>query len=65
MKDQTRQMPKKNIKKHLQKRGLSTKGSHDVLMTRLLTAIEEDHDAHREQTEAERIAWEAEQEQLA
>eukprot|EP01051_Picozoa_sp_SAG22_P008297 SAG22_NODE_624_length_8453_cov_1742.782499_2_plen_310_part_00 len=65
MKVDVQAMPKKHIVKHLQKRELSTKGSHDVLMTRLLTAIEEDHDAHREQTEAERIAWEAEQERLA
>ena len=58
-------MPKKNIKKHLEKRGLSTKGSHDVLTKRLIKAIDEDHAAHREQTFAERAAWEAEQEQLA
>jgi fused signal recognition particle receptor len=36
-----------------------------VLQKRLLQAIEADHDAHIEQTEAERIAWEAEQERIA
>eukprot|EP01051_Picozoa_sp_SAG22_P041673 SAG22_NODE_23140_length_168_cov_115.536232_1_plen_56_part_11 len=56
-------MPKKNIKKNLEKRGLSTKGTHDVLMKRLIKAIEADHDAHREQSDVDRVAWEAEQEQ--
>eukprot|EP01047_Picozoa_sp_COSAG01_P027763 COSAG01_NODE_1842_length_9076_cov_4.748246_1_plen_2502_part_10 len=65
MKDQVEHMPKKNIKKNLEKRGLSTKGTHDVLMKRLIKAIESDHDAHREQSDVDRVAWEAEQEQLA
>ena len=65
LRDQVRQLPKKNLKKHLEKRGLSSKGAHDVLLDRLLEAIDEDHDAHREQTDIDRIAWEAEQAELA
>eukprot|EP01047_Picozoa_sp_COSAG01_P027764 COSAG01_NODE_1842_length_9076_cov_4.748246_2_plen_316_part_00 len=51
-------MPKKNIKKNLEKRGLSTKGSHDVLLQRLLAVIEDDHERHKD-------AWFAEQAELA
>ena len=40
LKDEARLLPKKNLKKHLEKRGLSTKGSHDVMLTRLLKAID-------------------------
>ena len=58
-------MPKKTLTKHLKARGLNAKGSHEVLQKRLLKAIQADHDAHIEQTEAERIAWEEEQAQLA
>ena len=65
MKAQVEEMPKKHLKRNLEKRGVSGKGSHDVLQKRLLQAIEADHDAHIEQTEAERIAWEAEQERIA
>ena len=65
MKAQVEEMPKKHLKKNLEKRGVSGKGSHDVLQKRLLKAIEADHAAHIEQTEAERIAWEAEQERIA
>eukprot|EP01050_Picozoa_sp_SAG11_P009832 SAG11_NODE_953_length_6401_cov_6.463980_5_plen_620_part_01 len=64
-------MPKANIKKRLKKRGLETKGTHDELLERLLEVVREEIFAHKEkliseaEAEAERIAWEAEQAQIA
>jgi hypothetical protein len=51
-------MPKNMLTKHLKSRGLNAKGSHEVLQTRLLKTIQDDHDAHIEQREVEHIAWE-------
>eukprot|EP01051_Picozoa_sp_SAG22_P013634 SAG22_NODE_1550_length_4145_cov_149.312654_3_plen_277_part_01 len=54
MKANVREMPKKAIKKQLEARELSTKGSHEVLMDRMLAALDDDFANHREQTLAER-----------
>eukprot|EP01043_Picozoa_sp_COSAG02_P092315 COSAG02_NODE_28944_length_579_cov_0.825000_1_plen_149_part_10 len=40
-------MPKGNIKKHLKKRGLETKGSHEHVLERLLQAVRAEVESHK------------------
>ena len=62
--------PKANLRKHLKRRGMDTKGSHDQLLERLLEQVWAELLAHQaEQMDsaaraAEKAAWEEEQAQL-